>query len=51
MSDGKVCQCGHYFDHHNERGRCDFEWHGKTCDCKVFREDLHMAEFRALFTQ
>jgi len=39
MSEGLVCTCGHYKDHHNAKGRCLWEWHGKTCDCRGFQED------------
>ena len=38
MSYGIVCVCDHYKDHHSENGRCNFEWRGKTCDCKEFKE-------------
>lgn len=40
MSAGAICECGHYKDHHNEVGLCLFEWHGKTCDCRQFRETI-----------
>ena len=39
MSDGVVCICRHYIDHHSQTGRCLFEWHGKMCTCKQFKED------------
>ena len=39
MSEGAVCECGHYLDHHDDEGYCQFEWKGEKCECTVYRDD------------
>ena len=39
MSEGAICECGHYLVHHDNEGYCIFEWQGERCECTFYRDD------------